>query len=267
MDLLFRQYIEWERRGEMEPVTLFNEKYHVELSDVDFKKNLKLSTLFSYFQDVASNAAANLGAGIDVLQKSHGLAWVLMRIRVDITRLPQWGEEIVIETWPLEPKRLEFERDFLVRDKNGDVIIRAISSWVVMDLEERKLKRTDSIKLTYPENIEERAIEGKLGKLRKNGRLETAYKRMIGYSDVDFNGHLNNSKYVDFLMDCFPIEDHMRSKIKRLEVNFVNEVLPGETIVLYKDTSRRNENLFYIEGVKENSNRTVFKSMAEVVEA
>src|SRR5690625_2889301 len=250
----------------MEPVTLFKEKYHVELSDVDFKKNLKLSILFNYFQDVASDAAANLGAGIDVLQKSHGLAWILMRIRVDITRLPQWNEEIMIETWPLEPKRLEFERDFLVKDQNGDVIIRAISSWVVMDLEERKLKRTESIGLTYPENIEDRAINGKLGSLRKHGPLETAYRRIIGYSDVDFNGHLNNSKYVDFLMDCFPIEDHMKSTVKSLEVNFVNEVLPGETIVLYKDTSKRDENLYYIEGMNENSSRTVFKAMAEVTE-
>ncbi|MFA1822322.1 acyl-[acyl-carrier-protein] thioesterase [Virgibacillus oceani] len=251
----------------MEPVTLFKKRYHVDLSDVDFEKKLKLSTLFSYFQDAASDAAVNLGAGINKLQASHGVAWIIMRIRVDITRLPKWGEEIVIETWPLEPKRLEFERDFLVKDQNGDVIIRAISSWVVMDLEERKLKRTESIGLTYPDNIEERAIDGKLGRLRKNGPLETAYKRMIGYSDVDFNGHLNNTKYVDFMLDCFPIEAHMKSSVKSLEVNFVNEVLPGETIVLYKDTSKRDENRYYIEGMNENSSRTVFKAMAEVVEA
>ncbi|WP_461183152.1 acyl-[acyl-carrier-protein] thioesterase [Virgibacillus kimchii] len=250
----------------MEPVTLFKKNYHVELSDADFKKNLKLSTLFNYFQDVASDAATNLGAGINKLQTSHGVAWILMRIRVDITRLPQWGEEIVIETWPLEPKRLEFERDFLVKDQNGDIIIRSISSWVIMDLEERKLKRSESIGLTYPVNIEERAIDGKLGRPRKNGPLETVYKRMIGYSDVDFNGHLNNAKYVDFLLDCFPIETHMKSRVKSLEVNFVNEVLPGETIVLLKDTSKMDENRYYIEGKNENSSRTVFKATAEVVE-
>lgn len=250
----------------MEPVTLFKGKYHVELSDVDFKKNLKLSTLFSYFQDVASDAAANLGAGVDRLQSSHGLAWILMRIRVDITRLPTWGEDIIIETWPLKPGRLEFERDYLVKDDNGEVIIRSISSWVIMDLEERKLKRSESIGLTYPENIEERAIDGKLERLRKHGPLELVYKRMIGYSDVDFNGHLNNSKYVDFLLDCFTMDDHMNSSIKRLDVNFVNEVLPGETILLYKDTSKKDENRYYIEGMNENSSRTVFKAMAEVGE-
>ncbi len=250
----------------MVPVTLFKKKYQVELSDVDFKKNLKLSMLFNYFQDIASDAAANLGAGVNQLQTSYGMAWILMRIRVDITRLPQWGEEIFIETWPLKPKRLEFERDFLVRDQKGDIIIRSISSWVIMDLEERKLKRSEAIGLTYPESIEERAIEAKLGGLRKNGPLETAYKRMIGYSDVDFNGHLNNSKYVDFLMDCFPVEAHMKSSLKTLEVNFVNEMLPGETIVLFKDTSKRDENLYYIEGMNENSSRTVFKAVAEVAE-
>jgi acyl-ACP thioesterase len=153
-----------------------------------------------------------------------------------------------------------------VRGQNGDVIIRSISAWVIIDLEERKLKRTDTIGLTYPEDIDERAIDAKLGGLRKNGPLETVYKRMIGYSDVDFNGHLNNSKYVDFLMDCFPVKDHMENRVKSLEVNFVNEVLPGETIVLYKDTSKRDENRYYIEGMNENSRRTVFKAVAEVTE-
>ncbi|RLL47128.1 acyl-ACP thioesterase [Oceanobacillus piezotolerans] len=247
----------------MEPVTLFAKKYHVDLSDVDFKKKLKLSTLFSYFQDAASDAASNLGAGIDVLEDS-GIAWILMRIRVDILRLPKWDEEIVIETWPLEPKRLEFERDYLVKDNDGNTIIRAVSAWVIMDRVERKLMRSDSIALKYPTIIEERAIHCKLGKLKKNGQLEKSYERVIGYSDVDFNGHLNNSKYIDFMMDCFPIEDHMKSSPKRLEVNFVNEVLPGETIILHKDTSMIEEKRLYIEGINENTEKPVFKAVVEI---
>ncbi|MFD1849079.1 acyl-[acyl-carrier-protein] thioesterase [Oceanobacillus bengalensis] len=250
----------------MEAVTLFKKKYHIDLRDVDFKKDLKLSVLFSYFQDIASEAAANLGAGIDLLEKEHNALWILMRIRVDIARLPKWDEDITIETWPLEPKRLEFDRDYLVRDRNGEVIVRAISAWVVMDKKERKLKRASSISLNYPSPIEERAIDSKLGKLKNTGIMETAYKRVIGYSDVDFNGYLNNSKYVDFIMDCFPIEAHKRMGAKTIEVNFINEALPGDVIILNIDTSATGSNKLYIEGVNEESQKTVFRAQVKIGE-
>ncbi|HLR52393.1 MAG TPA: acyl-ACP thioesterase domain-containing protein [Candidatus Avamphibacillus sp.] len=250
----------------METVTLFKENYHVELSDVDFKESLKLSALFSYFQDVANLASINLGFGIHTLEQEHGVAWVLMRMRVDIIRNPVLDEEITIETWPLEPKKLEFGRDYLVRDRDGNIIIRAVSSWVIMDIKERKLKRAKTIGLTYPENITERAIDCKLGKLKHSGELDVSYKKVIGYSDIDFNGHLNNSKYVDYIMDCFDLEEHKKYDVTSIEVNFMNEALPGDEIMLYRDVSALNSNLIYVEGFNEKNGRIVFKAQLKIVE-
>lgn len=247
----------------MEAVTLFKENYHVDLRDVDFQKQLKLSTLFSFFQDVASLASDNLGFGIQTLEQQFGVAWILMRIRVDVTRMPVWDEEITIETWPLEPGKLEFARDFIVRDQQGNPLVRAVSTWVIMDLEERKLKRTEFIGFTSPEIMTERAINSKLGKLKHSGQLDISYKKVIGYSDIDFNGHLNNSKYVDYMMDCFDMDEHKQFEVKTMEVNFTNEAIAGDTIVLYKDTSPET-NQIYIEGVHEKDRRVVFKAKAEI---
>ncbi len=61
------------------------------------------------------------------------------------------------------------------------------------------------------------------------------YDRTVGYSDVDVNEHLNNSRYVDFIMDCFTLEEHKKHSIKSIEVNYSNEALPGDTITLYKE--------------------------------
>lgn len=251
---------------EINEQTLFKAKVHVDLRDVDFTKKMKFSSLFSYFQDVASLAADDLGYGINQLNKQFGVSWILIKIRVEIERIPDWDEELTVETWPLQPGRIDFERDYIVRDKQGEVIIRATSVWVIMDLKERKLKRSETIGITYPKIIKERALKTKLGKLNDFGHRELVYKKIIGYSDIDFNGHLNNSKYVDYMMDCFPIEEHMKSKVNSIEVNFINEALPGQTISLWKDITKADEGCVYIEGVNDNNNKTVFKAQIHITE-
>ncbi len=246
------------------PTTIHRKNYHIDLRDVDFTKKLKLSTLFSYFQDIASMAAENLGAGIETLEKKFGVAWVLTRIRVDIARNPDWNEEITIETWALEPSKVEFDRDFLVKDKNGKTIIKAVSKWVIMDIKERKLRRTELIGLQYPENKIGRAIDCKLGKLKDFGKPEKVYNKVISYSDIDFNGHLNNSKYVDYMMDCFPVEDHKTYVVQSIDLHFNHEALPGDTITLIQDISLADEKIIYIEGINKAENKNVFKSQLSI---
>ncbi|MFC0302114.1 acyl-[acyl-carrier-protein] thioesterase [Virgibacillus soli] len=242
----------------MTSASIYKKDYHVDWGDVDFKKELKLSTLFSFFQDASSMASEELGFGIEHLQQDFGVAWVLMKIRVDIVRNPKVGETITIETWPLEPGKIACDRDFIVRDGDSNILIRAISSWVIMDMHERKIKRTSTVPIVYPFGENERAIEGKLGKLKVEEPLEVAYQKMIGYSDIDFNGHLNNSKYVDYMMDCFQVEEHQKYKVKSIEVHFTNEAFPGEVMALQKVMVGQEE--VYIEGKNDQSEKVIFKS-------
>lgn len=243
----------------------YRKNFHVDLRDVDFKKELKLSALFTYFQEIASEASEQLGVGIEQLEREFHVAWVLVRMRVEILRNPKWNETITIESWPLEPNRVEFYRDFLVRDEGGNVIIKAISTWVIMDIHNRRLKRTDYIKLVYPENISERAIDRKMGKLKDFGNPEESYKKVIAYSDIDFNGHLNNSNYVDYILDCFPIEEHKKYTVRAIEVNFIQEALPGDTLTVQRDLSALSSNLIYIEGINEQG-YSIFKAQLEIGE-
>ena len=244
----------------MDPVSLFKINYKIELSDVDFNKKLRVSGLFKLFQDIASMASDNLGFGIDTLKIKFGVAWVLMRIKVEVNKMPSLNEEILLETWPIEPSKIEFERDFLVRDSKGEIIARAVSTWAVIDLETRRLVKTERISIKYPEQILSRAIDGRMRKLKSSGQMETVYKRVVGYSDIDFNGHVNNSKYVDFIMDCFDIEKHNKYTVKSIEVHFINEILPGNTITLNVDLTSSASNIVYIEGINEKDGRTVFRA-------
>ncbi|MFC3039496.1 acyl-[acyl-carrier-protein] thioesterase [Virgibacillus xinjiangensis] len=247
----------------MQTSTLYKKLYHIDLRDVDFKKKLRISTLFSYFQEIASLSAASIGVGIDDIAKNYGVAWILMRIRVEVVRVPELNEDITIETWTHEPGKMEFKRDFVVRDQEGIPIVRAVSAWVIMDLVERKIKRASHIPFDYPSDIIEPAIDYKLKKLKRGESMDTVYQKVIGYSDIDFNGHLNNSRYVDFILDCFPVKDHQTHEIKAIEVNFNHEALPGETIKLKKGMSNTDPKIMITEGINEDNQEVVFRAQLE----
>lgn len=239
-------------------------KFQIGLSDIDFTKRLKLSSLFSYFQDIASSHADEIGYGVDALEKNYGVTWVLLRIKVEIIRNPEWHEEIMIETWPQEPKKLEFERDFLVWDRDGNLIIRATSIWVLLDIKTREIRKSEIVKAKLPSVKVERAIDCKLGRIKPFDQSIFSYKKVIGYSDVDINGHLNNTKYIDFIMDCFSLEGHRQYMVKTIEVNYINEALPGETILLNKDISSLDSNQIYIEGTNEKDHKVIFRALVVI---
>ena len=90
------------------------------------------------------------------------------------------------------------------------------------------------------------------------------YRRTVGYSDIDANRHLNNSKYVDFIMDCFSLNDHEKYSITSIEVNYSKEALPGDSITIYKDMSQSHSNLIYIEGLNEKDNNLTFKTQLQI---
>ncbi len=251
----------------MEPLSLYKKAFTVEMRDVDFTGTLRLSSLFTYFQEAANQHSEDLGIGFETIMEKFGVIWALIRIRVEILRYPVFNEEIVVETWPQEPKNLQFIRDFLARDQKGHIIARAVSIWAILDAHTRKLQRSKLIAANYPSSFkEERALECKLGKLKPFGPLEMAYERFIGYSDIDFNEHLNNTKYVDLIMDCFSLESHKSHYVRSIEFNYVHEALPGDTIVLYKDLNAADENLIYIEGINEKEKKLAFQSRIQIKE-
>ncbi len=249
----------------MESQIIHRNKYKIGYSDVDFKKELKLSSLFGLFQDTAGVAAEKLGAGVVTLAEKFSVTWVLARIKVQIERIPTLDEEITVETWPHQPGRLEFERDYLVRDAAGNAVARAVSSWVLMDINTRELRKTNLININYPPFIDEHALDSKPGRLKPAEQPEEVYRRVIGYSDVDFNEHINNTRHIDYTMDCFPIESHKNYRVRAIEVNYIKEAFPGDTLVMSRDISAMDSNRVYIEGVSEGDGKTVFRAQVEVI--
>jgi Acyl-ACP thioesterase len=250
----------------MQSVSKFTNKYHVMVRDVDFTKKLKLSAAFNYLEEIAGLHAENLGIGFDAMREKYNAVWVLARIRLDIERYPEWEEEVVVETWPQPPKRFEFYRDYLIKDMQGHIIARGISMWTTLNMNTHQLVKTDALSINFPDLITDRALDCSLSKIRPSDEMKPVYKRAIGCSDIDMNGHLNNSKYIDFVTDCFSMEDLKKYRADSIQANYLDEAFPGDVIVLSKSAGTSGDGFVYIEGTNEKDGSKIFSARLHVVE-
>jgi len=243
-----------------DPVPVYRVNRHVTDSDVDIARRQKLSSMFMMFQDIAAMHAANLGAAVEWLHEEKNLAWILMRIRVEVERYPLLKQELVVETWPQPPRAL-YERDYLLRDPDEKILVRAASTWVIMDIGTREIKRDKFLDYFDLEMKKERALGKSLGRLKNIEKARPVYTREIRFSDVDYNGHVNNAKYVDFIMDCFSVEEHKTRGIGAIEVHYINEIGPGETLRLRR--KKLGADTEYVEGVRKTDGAQVFNALVE----
>jgi acyl-ACP thioesterase len=250
----------------MQTNSIYYRPHKVEIADVDFTRKIKLSKLFENFQETASMHVDELGIGISNVQAKCNVAWILVRMKVEIIRFPELKEDLIIETWPQKPTTIEYERDFRIKDSSGNIIVNAVSGWILVDIQTHEICKNNFISLDQLLIPKERAIAGKIHRITGFGNQELLYERKIRYTDIDFNGHLNNSRYIDFAMDCLTIDEHKKFRVKSFQVNYTHEALPGDTIRFYTGHHPENPLLRYIEGLKVENNTVVFRALIELTE-
>ena len=57
------------------------------------------------------------------------------------------------------------------------------------------------------------------------------------YNDVDINGHINSIKYIEHVLDLWPLDWYKEHKIKRFEIAYVAEAHAGDQLSFYRETS------------------------------
>ena len=77
------------------------------------------------------------------------------------------------------------------------------------------------------------------------------------YSDIDINGHVNSIKYIDHILDLFPLDLYKNKRVKRFEIAYVSESHYGDTLQFFCDDKGSDE--YHIE-VKKNDGEIVCRS-------
>lgn len=187
-------------------------------------------------QNIAVQGADSLHFGDDELS-SRNCAWVLARQSVRFERPVRHKAQVRIATWHKGAQGLFFLRDYLLLDADGVPSVRSTSSWVVMDLTERRLVRFDALSdvVDATPQSTDHAIEEPAAKvgLPRESELTLIGTHRVLWSDVDYNRHANNVRYTVWALDALPEELVYEKQLKELTINFNREVRPGETVELW----------------------------------
>ncbi len=137
------------------------------------------------------------------------IAWVLADWRVAVKRRPTKGEKLYVKTWIRGKARsAAMPRDFLVNSEDGQEFFRANARFALVDLKTRRLTRiTEELLEAYgPEN--EMAFETEAPRLKIPETFEAVQPFVLRRSDMDYNGHVHNTRYITFAQEALPDEDY-----------------------------------------------------------
>ncbi len=231
--------------------SVFTQTYTIEAIHADCFGRAKASALLYFAQEAAGAHCIALGLDNASLADKH-LFWVILRNRVQITRLPQIGETITVKTWPMPTTRAAFPRAFTAYDEDGQELYRCTSLWALVDAQSRTMVLPGKSgvalegvllgnELPAPESIPPQ-------------QRENAALFRVGYSLLDSNYHMNNTRYFDWIDDLLPSAFHREHPVQSFSICYLFEVRETQEITLKWQLS--DDNILQVDGCRAAENDT-----------
>ncbi|MDR2468336.1 MAG: acyl-ACP thioesterase [Spirochaetaceae bacterium] len=241
------------------------EKIPIGFTGVDPSGALTLFSIFDYFQKAAIRHAEELGVG-RVKMAQQNQVWILSRMTVLVERRPLLDEELTLHTWPCGFEKLFAVRDY-VFSAAGKRIVRSRSFWLLVDIEKRRPLRPQELAIQLP-CIEDNAFAESPRALVSHNDLAFVGERTANYSDIDFNAHVNNARYIQWIQDFVDADKLMNAGKLRLDINYLSEIKIAETIsflmaVLSGESPSDNivwPLLYALEGRKRSDGQAAFRA-------
>lgn len=204
----------------------FIQAYLTKWHDTDADRIIRPSQLMVYLQETANLHMIHAGQSLDELRDTQGLAFILTRMSLEIHQHVGAHEDIQVRTWITHGKGCNYPRYFSMERPDGSLIAQACSHWVLLDLNTHLPCRADAYRYNY--EPEEPLALTPPRRFTVPEEMVCVGERRIVYSDLDYNGHMNNTRYPDMVCDFLP--DGIVPSIRAMHFNYVKEGSAGATL-------------------------------------
>ena len=214
----------------MEP--LYTQNFEITDHYVDCFGRMTPASILLMIQEVAGKHCTALSVDYDTLAKRR-MFWAVTRHRVQVSRMPRLGETIRVETWPMPTTRVAYPRSVVAYDAAGNECFRAISLWVLMNLDTRSMILPGKSGISVVGSL--RGLElPSPGSLALMDHTQTR-QRQVCFTDLDRNGHMNNTRYLNWVSDLLPSAFHMGNTVKEFTACYLSEAREGQELELRWD--------------------------------
>lgn len=212
------------------PQCQMSKEYALDIGHIDGRGIARPSAVIDFMQDLATRHAGEMGLSEKVME-NNGF-WVLSRLKYRLNRPLHSYETVRLTTWPRQIKGASWYRDFTFEAEDG-VIGSAVTMWAIVNAETHRLLRPKALGISFEDQI---VGEPEMLKAIHAEHLQPCFDRVVRYSDIDVNHHLNNVKAVDILSDAFGLENDETRWVSQMQVNYLSETTCGTTLTLARGT-------------------------------
>lgn len=203
----------------------------------DFSGRLFMGHLGNHMLNAADFHSTHRGFGMKYLM-SIQRSWVLSRLAIEMTEMPMQYTKFSVETWVENAMRYFTSRNFRVVGNDGTVYGYGRSIWAMIDTESRQPTDIFAIDNGAINNWIEKEKEcpiDKGGRVKVGAEAELVRTIDTFYNDVDINGHINSVKYIEHVLDLWPITWYQQHQIRRFEIAYVAEAHAGDQLSFYRE--------------------------------
>jgi len=228
--------------------------------DFDLNMAIKPSSVLNYFQDIAIDHANKLKVGNKELSPND-LVWILSKVKVNFINDFIYNDEITLTTAPRAKNKIILERNYIIKNKTDKIIADGTSKWCLINKNTKKIMPLNLINYPINKNVTI-PITNDIEIFSTNLNIDYVYSYIPKYSDLDFNGHVNNAKYGDFIFNAINLDELSNKKIKSFQINYHKECLPDQVLNFYRN---KDNNIYIILG-KNQENEIAVSAKIEFYE-
>lgn len=215
--------------------TYHTEQFTIRANEVDTNGKLSLPAICNYFQEVAGNNAKDLNFDITDMMENN-LTWVLHRMDINLKGKADWRDTVTVETWPASGDALRAYRNYRLLDDKGNEFGNCLSYWMVMNIETRRPTRIPKEVLDTKLAERSHVCAVKSNRIRPFNESGSEKKIIVRKADMDMNNHVNNVRYIEWMLETIPQE--RIDYFKNFDVIFMQESFVDEDLV---SASKTNE--------------------------
>lgn len=232
-------------------------RWHTRVATVDVGPDRKLtpSAQLRLQQEAGELHFSEGNLGFETLAEI-GIAFVIVQNNAVIYRRPSVSEAITVTTWSEGIRGVKFFRRYRFEDANGQVLIDSMAVFVLVDVKAHKMLRSSEFPFVIEHMADREHTCPEPPRLRAPAEAENVGTMTVMRSQLDFNAHLNNTRYADIVFDV--LSEDEAANMTGFSILFSHEAKLGDTLTLHKAVTADGHTLIHAK----NGDETCF--IAEV---